>query len=121
MAESVIRYSEAFKLKVVSEYEAGKFRTYEEARKAYGIKGCGTVRYWLKKYGKTHLLSRIVRVETANERDQVKALKKEISQLKEAVADSKVQELIHRAAFEVVCEQYGLGTPEAVKKRLDVQ
>jgi transposase-like protein len=116
MKQGVIRYSEAFKLKVVSEFEAGKFRTYKEGHEAYGIKGSDTLRYWLKKYGKTHLLPRIVRVETANEKDQLKLLKKEISQLKEAVADSKVQELIHRAAFEVVCEKYGLGVPEAVKK-----
>ena len=116
MADSAIRYSEAFKLKVVSEFEAGKFRTYKDAHEAYGIRGSDTLRYWLRKYGKTHLLPRIVRVETANEKDHLKALKKEICQLEEAVADSKVQELIHRAAFEVVCEKYGLGTPEAVKK-----
>jgi len=120
MKQGVIRYSEAFKLKVVSEYESGKFCTYKEAHEAYGIKGCGTLRYWLKKYGKTHLIDRVVRVETADEKQRIKALQKEIMQLKEAVADAKVQEVIHRAAFDVVCETYGLGTPEEVKKKLDV-
>ena len=120
MKKEMIRYSEAFKLKVVAELENGKFRSYTEAQKTYGINGGSTVQKWLKKYGKDHLLTRIVRVETANERDQIAALKKEISQLKAAVADSKVQEVIHKAAFEVVCEEYGLGAPEEVKKKLGV-
>ena len=121
MKKEVIRYSEAFKLKVVSELESGKFGSRAEAQNAYGIKSSNTLRCWLKKYGKTHLLPRIVRVETVNEKDHLKALRSEISQLKEAVADSKVQELIHRAAFEVVCEKYDLGAPEEVKKKLAVQ
>ena len=54
------------------------------------------------------------------ERDQIKALKQEIKLLKNAVADAKVQEVIHRAAFEVACEEYGLGRPDAVKKKLNV-
>ena len=121
MQETVIRYSEAFKLQIVGELESGKFRTHQEARQRYGITGGNTIPLWLKKYGKNHLLPRIVRVESVNEKDQIKALKKEIAQLKEAVADSRVQELIHRAAFEVACKEYGLGTPEEVKKKLDVQ
>ncbi len=121
MTSTIIRYSEAFKFKVVSEIESGKFSTHTEAREAYGINGMATIRAWLKKYGKTHLLTRIIKVETENDRDQIKELKQEISQLKKAIADSKVQEVIHKAAFEVVCEEYGLGLPAEVKKKLDVQ
>ena len=121
MSVKVIRYSEAFKLQVVSELESGKFRTHLEAREAYGITGCSTIPSWLKKYGRDHLLKKIVRVETVNEKDEIKALKKEIAQLKEAVADSRIQELIHKAAFDVVCKEYGLGSPDEVKKKLDVQ
>ena len=121
MTSTIIRYSEAFKFMVVSEIESGKFRTHTEAREAYGINGMATIRAWLKKYGKTHLLTRVIKVETENDRDHIKELKKEILQLKKAVVDSKVQEVIHKAAFEVVCEEYGLGSPDEVKKKLDVQ
>ena len=121
MSRTVIRYSEAFKLQVVNELESGKFRTHQEARQTYGIRGCSTIPYWLKKYGRDHLLHRILRVETLTEKDQIKALKKEVKQLKEAVSDSRIEELIHKASFEVVCEEYGLGSPEEVKKKLDVQ
>ena len=58
----------------------------------------------------------MIKVEIENDRDQIKDLKREISQLKKAIADSKVQEVIHKAAFEVVCEEYGLGLPAEVKK-----
>jgi len=43
MTRSVVRYSEAFKLKVVNELESGKFSGTDEARKSYGIKGPATV------------------------------------------------------------------------------
>ena len=36
MRQGVIRYSDSFKLKVVAEYESGKFRRYKEAHEAYG-------------------------------------------------------------------------------------
>ena len=120
MNRRIIRYSEALKLKVVSDIESGKFSGYMEAQKAYGITGSTTVSKWLKKYGKEHLLPRIVRVEMIDEKDRIEALQKEIAQLKEAVADSKVQEVIHRAAFKVVCKEYGLGEPADVKKKLGV-
>ena len=58
----VIRYSEALKLQVVSELESGKFRSQQEAREAYGITGGSTIHHWLKKYGKYHLLARVVSV-----------------------------------------------------------
>ena len=44
-------YSEAFKRKVVREYEAGKL-TKNELRRKYGIGGNVTVLKWCRKYGK---------------------------------------------------------------------
>ena len=58
---TVYRYSHAFKQKVVSEIESGKF-TIAEARRIYDIKSPGTIPYWLKRYGKNHLLTRVVRI-----------------------------------------------------------
>ena len=71
MNKEVVRYSEAFKLQVVSELESGKFKCIFEARKRYGICGSGTIEYWIKKYGKNHLLNKVVVVKTADERDQL--------------------------------------------------
>ena len=118
MIESIVRYSEAFKLQVVCELESGKLRNQSEARRKYGIAGDGTVANWLRKYGKRHLMSRIVRVERPEERDQVKHLKDRIRQLERALADSKVQEVLHRSYFELLCEDTGERDPEARKKSI---
>lgn len=119
MEKSVIRYSEAFKLHVVSELESGRLANQKEAREKYGIKGCSTIAGWLRRYGKNHLLGRVIRVEKPEERDQIKALKARIAALERALVDSKVQETVHKAYFEIVCEQTGVSDPEALKKSID--
>ena len=43
MRKTVMRYSEAFKLKIISELETGKLSNISEARSRYGIRGCDTV------------------------------------------------------------------------------
>src|SRR5689334_253559 len=45
-----IRYSEAFKMAVVRELEQEDL-PYEGVRRKYGIRGCGTVQEWARKYG----------------------------------------------------------------------
>ena len=50
------RYSLAFKQKVVSEIESGKFRL-SQVRKIYDITGAHTLYNWLRKLGKGHLVS----------------------------------------------------------------
>ncbi len=112
----VIRYSKAFKRHVVAELESGRLASHAEARAKYGIRGGSTVSIWLRKYGKNHLLRKGVRVETPNERDQVKALKLRIRQLERAVADRKVKETLAEAYFEMVCEEFGVADMGALKK-----
>lgn len=57
---ALIRYSDAFKRHVVAELESGRLATHGEARAKYGIRGAGTLPKWLRKYGKNHLLRRVV-------------------------------------------------------------
>ncbi len=121
MQETVIRYSEAFKLKVVTELENGKLDSMEHARRKYGIKGTLTIRGWLKKYGREHLLPRKVRIEMPNEQDRIKKLKQENHKLKLALADAKVGEVLNRAFFEIACEEFGVHDIEAYKKKLDTR
>jgi transposase-like protein len=119
MSRSVtLRYSEAFKLQVIGQIESGRFECVEHARQAYGIGGTQTVHQWLRKYGRNDLQGRIIRVEKPGERDQIKALKARIRQLEGAVADSKVQEVLARAYFEIVCEEFGVEDVEALKKSI---
>ncbi|HEU4553405.1 MAG TPA: transposase, partial [Chitinophaga sp.] len=68
----IVRYSISFKQKVVKEVESGL--GIEEARRRYGIKGTYTIQQWLKKFGKNHLLNKIVRIEMKGEQDRIKEL-----------------------------------------------
>jgi transposase-like protein len=116
---SVKRYSEAFKLCVVNELEQGRFRSFMEASDYYGISGACTVRNWVRKYGKDHLLGRVMRIEKPEEQNQVKVLKQRIRQLEKALAEAKVDEVFARAQFEVALKELGVQDLEAFKKKLD--
>ena len=121
MRRQVVRYSEAFKMQVVSELESGVLDGIEAARSRYGIAGGSTVQGWLKKYGRDHLRTRVVRVETPNEQDQVEALKKRIKKLEKTVAETQVEAVLHKAFYQIVCKEHGIEDPEAYKKKLDTK
>jgi transposase-like protein len=118
MGGECIRYSEAFKLEIVRALATGKLSSVEEARRRYGIAGADTVRRWIQRYGTSQQQTKVVRVEKAGERDRIKALEARIRELERAVADSKVEELLARAYFHVVCEQFGVEDEEALKKNI---
>jgi transposase len=84
------RYSDCFKLQVVEEIEKNGL-TIDECRLKYGIGGGSTIQRWVRKYGKQHLLNKIVRVETRDEIDELKRLRAENKALKEAYADLSLQ------------------------------
>lgn len=115
----VIRYSQAFKREVVGELERGRFRSIREAAEHYGIRGGDTIPKWLKQHGKNHLIPRVVRVESMDERDRIKELEKKNEQLEKALAETKIEEMLNRAYLELVCEEHGIEDIEAFKKNAD--
>jgi transposase-like protein len=52
----VIRYSEAFKLRLVEDVSNGKYQSLDEARRRNGIRGGSTLSRWLKQYGREDML-----------------------------------------------------------------
>lgn len=98
--KTVIRYSISFKRKVVHEIEEEGLAIMEASRR-YGIKGGQTVRNWVTKFGKHHLLNKLMRVETMEEKDRIKQLEEEVKKLKMALADS----MMGKRCLEVVIEQ----------------
>lgn len=97
------RYSERFKQQVVAEIEQ-KGLTQSEAKRKYGIAGSVTIHQWIKRYGKTHLLSRIVRIEMPEEttpQDIIKQLKNEKQQLESALAQAQLKILTLETMMEV--------------------
>ena len=117
MSKTVIRYSEAFKLKVVNELESGKFSCVHEARMRYGIRGCGTVECWLRKYGKNHLLCKVVKVHTVDKKDELKKQKTRVKQLEKALANAHLDLTIEREYFKMACEVANIEDPEKFKKK----
>ncbi len=116
MVRSVVRYSEAFKLKVINELESGKISTSSEARELYGIKGASTVQYWLNKYGKNHLISKVVKVQTADEKSEIKKLKARNRDLEKALADAHLDLIIEKEYFQMLCETSNIDPGEFKKK-----
>jgi transposase len=114
--KTTIRYSAAFKQKVVSEIESGKL-TIAKAQKIYDIKGGQTIQAWIKKLGKNQLLSKIVRVEMKDEHDKIKALERQKQQLESALAQAHLTIICLESVIECVDEHYGIdvkknfGTP----------
>jgi len=120
MSSRVVRYSEAFKRQVVLELEDGTSSSIEAVSLKYGIGGHGTVARWIRKYGRNHLLPKVVRVETPDERTELQKYKAEVDQLKKALSDTYMDALLYRAHFELACEELG-ADPEIKKKEFDTK
>lgn len=112
----VFRYSESFKRQVVSDLEAGRFSSVEAARAHHGIKGTMTVRKWIARLGKNHLLAKVVRVEKPDEAGRVLGLRREIAQLQKALGQTQAQSLLNESYLELACQRLGLEV-EAFKKK----
>lgn len=115
MVQEVRRYSEAFKRQVVEELENGKFKTAFEAERSYGI-GKGSVRNWMRKYGRDNLFPKLVRVETMKEKDRKKEDRKRIRNLEAALADAHIDNCLEHAFLEIACERMGITVEEFKKK-----
>ena len=108
---TINRYSIGFKRKVVEEIEQEGL-LIQEARRRYGIKGSQTIQQWIRKFGKSHLLTKIVRIETVEEKDRLKELEEENRRLKMALADS----LMEKRCLEVLIEEVDKAYKTDVKK-----
>lgn len=111
-----LRYSMAFKQQVVADLESGRFGTILAASEHYGIGGAETVRKWLRRLGKNHLIPKVVRVEKPDEADQIRQLKKQIRQLQEALGKTQLENVMNESFLQIACEQLGVDF-EAFKKK----
>jgi len=112
-----VRYSEAFKLQVVREIEQGRFESAWSAGRAYGVKGAETVALWIRRYGKEHLLRKVVRVMKADEEAEVKALRKRVRELERALADAHIDLKLEAAYVKLACEVAGVQDVAEFKKK----
>lgn len=108
MAKQVVikRYSMAFKQHVVSEYEAGA--SASALKRRYGITGNGTVERWVREYGREGIRHKVMRIQHADEQEQVKALEVRVKELESALAQVTLDKLMYEAMVDVAEQKYGL-------------
>ena len=117
MSKKTYRYSDCFKLNVVTEIEKNGL-TIQEARLKYGIKGGATIQKWLVKFGKNHLLNKVVRVETKDERNELKRLRDENKKLKTAYAELAIDHKLSEKVLEKADEMMGLDLKKKYEQAL---
>lgn len=106
------RYSESFKIQIVHEYEAGS--SMNALRKKYGITGSETIHRWIKEYAPEGLRDQLIRIQTAEEVNQVRKLEAEVKALKEALVKVSLEKLALESTLEVL-QEAGVVTDEAKK------
>ncbi|SDG92982.1 Transposase and inactivated derivatives, partial [Dyadobacter soli] len=94
----IIKSSLSFKQEVVREIEEEGL-SHLEASRRYGIKGSMTIKKWIIKFGKDHLVNKVIRIEMKGEVNQQKRLEAELRRLKEAYADLSLK---HQCAEKVI-------------------
>jgi len=115
----VRRYSESFKLKVLAELSKGNYSKRQIAL-AYGIQS-STINQWIKKYDRKDLMNTRVTVETDDELSRIKALQKEIKQLKDLLIKKDLDKLVLDAYLEVAAENLGYKDVGELKKNLNIE
>ena len=113
------RYSEGFKLKILSELSTGKYSKRELSR-IYGLQS-STINEWIKKYDRKDLMNTRIMVENEDEISRVKALQKEIEQLKKLLFRKDLELLANDAFLEVIAEKYGYKNVAELKKNLNLK
>jgi transposase-like protein len=113
------RYSEGFKLKILSELRTGKY-TKRELSRIYGIQS-STVNDWIKKYDRKDLMNTRIMIENKDEITRLKELNKEIEQLKKLLLKKDLDQLVSDSYLEVAAEMLGYKTVAELKKKLNTK
>jgi len=113
------RYSEPFKLKILAELTTGKYNKHQLG-KLYGIAPT-TINEWIRKYERKDLMNTRVMVETNDEISRIKALQKEIEQLKKLLLKKDLDQMIEESYLEVAAQKLGYKNVLELKKKLNIK
>jgi transposase len=112
-----ILYSEAFKLRVLNAIESGEVSSFGEARRRFGIGGKGTIRGWAIKYGKDQLVGKIIRVETVQENNELKELRRRVKELEKALSTKTIEHLMAESYLRMACRVGNISDVDEFKKK----
>ena len=102
--KKLVRYSISFKQMVVNELESG--RSCEYLRKKYDIGSTATIPKWVQSLGKNHLLNKLVRIETMEDKNRDKEKDAEIARLKIALADAHMAKACLEEVIKMANDEY---------------
>ena len=108
------RYSEPFKLKILDELTSGKLNK-SQLGKLYGINPT-TINEWIRKYNRKDLMNTRIKVETKDEITRIKALQKEIKQLKKLLLKKDLDAMVLESYLEVAAQDLGYKSVTELKK-----
>ena len=118
--DQVIRsYSEGFKLKILTELSTGKY-SKKQLGSIYGIDP-STINEWIKKYDRKDLMNTRIMIENDDDISRIKALQKEIEQLKKVIVKKDLEMLVNDSYLEVIAEKYGFKNVGELKKNLNIK
>lgn len=115
--KSTKRYRDCFKLQIIEEIEKNGL-SISDCKRKYGITGGQTIQSWLNKFGKNHLLNKVIRVETKDEINEIKRLTEELNSLKLAYADLTVKHLCSETVIELGDELFNLDLKKKYEQEL---
>ena len=115
----VRRYSESFKLKILDELSTGK-HSKKQLGNLYGVNP-STINQWIKKYDRKDLMNARILVENIDETSRLKALKKEVEQLKNLLIKKDLEKLVDDSYLEVAAKNLGYKSVEELKKSLNTK
>ena len=118
--EQVIRrYSEGFKLKILTELSTGKY-SKKQLGNIYGIDR-STINEWIKKYDRKDLMNTRIMIENEDDLSRIQALQKEIEQLKKVIVKKDLEMLVNDSYLEVIAEKYGYKNVAELKKNINIK
>jgi len=110
------RYSEAFRIQVVREYEAGA--SFNSLQKKYGIRGKTTISKWVKKYSLQGIRHQLMVIQTPEEQDQMKVLQERNKQLEKLVAQLSLDKLMLESTLAVIKREYSIDVKKNEQRSL---
>jgi transposase len=114
----VRRYSESFKLQVLDELSNAN-HSKRQVGLLYGIQP-STINEWIKKYNRKDLMNTRILVQTDDELTRIKALQKELKQLKELLIRKGLDKLIDDSYLKVAANKLGYKDVLELKKKLNI-
>lgn len=117
--KQIKRYSTAFKMQVVREYEEGSSAT--KLMQKYGIGSARTINRWIKKYSLSGLRTEMMVIQTAEDHQEYQAMKQRIVELESALAEAVLENRMLKTTLDVASDALEMDIKKNFGKKSSVR